>query len=524
MTDRSGLPSGTWRPPRTVTALSLVALVAAVWPLAGSVGVRNTAVVTGVGGLATGLLVRLAGADRVRPLALAGATVALFPAGATVTAGTALVFASQFAGTAPVGAVFLVGAVGLAVFGATGLPGAPVGSDAVLSAGRVGLAVGVGTVAAAAVPTATRVTEREAGVELPTVDLATPVATTLSPDPLGAPAVGSFLTLVGFGAVAFGQTLRTLPVRELLDDRTDDTETAVATLNRVLRVSEWGLFPGVLGVLLWIVTVFAPDVIPWNTLPAWLFEVVRGVAASSTLRTLSLGLVGAFLAVSVTVRVVRGAYRTRLGTRADWLGVVAGWLALLWLGWGRAPLVTGALEEGVLAALPASAATPFRTEWEAVLSYYGPQTVALGVVAVCVAVAATLLVALTGATVLGFLPETGVGHGLVAAGLFAAGGFGVAVDAGTLVSFGALVAAVAVWDLGSYGVELGREVGRVGRSRTATLSHLGGTLLISGAAAGSAVAVARATQRVPLSPGAPAPLALLAGVAALVVFAVLLRL
>ncbi|ERH11510.1 MAG: hypothetical protein J07HB67_00517, partial [halophilic archaeon J07HB67] len=95
--------------------------------------------------------------------------------------------------------------------------------------------------------------------------------------------------------------------------------------------------------------------------------------------------------------------------------------------------------------------------------------------------------------------------------------------AGTAPSLATLVAAVVVWDLGRYGVDLGGEVGRRGESRRATLVHFAGTLLVGVVAGAGAVAALRARGAVGLASAAPAAVVLLAGVVALVVFAVLLR-
>jgi hypothetical protein len=522
-----GVGSRNWRPPRAVTLLSVLAVaVPSAW-LAVGLGVVDTAVTTVAGAVLVGLLVRLAGVDRFRPVAVAVAGVLLFPAGALVTAGTTLVFVSQFAGAAPVGAVFLVAALGLAAFGATGLVGGSVDTDAVVSAATVALAVGAGTVGAALPLVGRAVLENEAGLSLDAVEVERVqrvlVETVLAPDPTGSPAVGSLLVLLGLAALGFGETLRALPVRELLDDRTADESLAVAALDRTLVVLDAGWAAVGVGAPLWIVDELFPGLGLWGGLPAGLDDLLREVAAAPVPRALAIGVVTVSVAVVGSVRLVRGAYQTRLGLRTDGAGLVGGWLALLWFGWTRAPLTTDTLRDVLVGALPPTAGEAFTTQWEAVIAYYGVGTVGLGLVAAFVAAASVVVIGLAVAAVFGLLPPSGVGHGIASSGLLSAGGFGLAVGAGRPASLAALVAAVAVWDLGTYGVELGREVGRRAHSRGATFVHLGGTLLVSLVAAGGAVAAVELADRLPLSPTAPAAVVLLAGVAALVAFGIALR-
>jgi hypothetical protein len=516
-------PPRNWRPPLLVTALSVVVVVAAGGWLAVAVGVGRATVATAAGAGLVGLFVRLASTDRFRPVGVTTAWLVSFPAGALAVAGTLLVSADQFAGTAPVGAVFVVTGLGAATLGATGLPGRPVGREHLRDATRTGVTAAIALVTTTLLPVVDAVTTRELGVSpVPFEPVVTRLVTVFLTPPTSPPPVGSFLAVVACGAVAFASLLRRLPVRALLDDGTDDPSPAVATVDRVLGVLDYGWAVLLLAGPLLVINAVASATV-WERVPGSIREPLGVATATPAVRAFAIGVVAVALVVWVLVRLVRAGYRTRLGTRTATGGAAVGWLGLCWLGWRQGGGLAEAFAAAVAGALPAAAAGSFRQEFDAVVGYYGPETVGLALVTGCVVVTAGVVLSLVAGSVVGMVPASGVGHGLSAAGLFAAGGVGLAVDAGIAPSLTALVAAVVVWDLGGYGADLGGEVGRRGQSRRAVFVHLGGSLLVSAVAGGGAVLALRARSAVGLAPDAPAPVVLLAGVAALVVFALLLR-
>lgn len=526
MTDTDGGPGpANWRSPPVVTLLSVSLLVAAGVPLAVAVGVTATTAATVAGAVAVGLLTRLAGADRYRPAAVALAAVMTLPAGGLAVAGTALVFVAQFAGTAPVGAVFLVAGLGVAALGATGLPGEPVARSDLGAAATVALTTTLLVGTAATLPVLRAVADNEAGVTVslapfaPLADRLVTVVVTPGPSP---PPVGSLLAVVGLAAVTLAAALRRLPVRALLDDETDETADAVAVYETTLAVLDRGWAAVFLAGPVWVVNVLAPELL-WSRAPPRLTDTLGAATATPGLRAFAVGVVAAGLLVWGVVRVLRVAYRTRLGTRTTAAGYAVGAGLLVWVGWSQGGGLARALVAAAAAELPASAAATLGRQFDAVVAYYGTGTVGLGLVAACVAAATAVTLLLATGAAVGLAPGAGVGAGLAAAGLFAAGGFGLAVGAPAVPAAAALVAAVAVWDLGSYGVELGREVGRRGHARGAVFVHLGGTVLVSVVAAVAAAAAASARAAVPLAPAAPASVVLVVGALALVAFVSLLR-
>lgn len=518
-------PPRNWRSPPLVTAVSMTVVVAAGGWLATAVGVGRATAATAAGAGLVGLLVRLTSTDRFRPAAVATAWLVSFPAGAFAVAGTLVVSADQFAGTAPVGAVFVVTGLGVATLGVAGLPGRPVGREHLRDAARITVTAAIALVTTTLLPVVDAVTTREVGVTVslvPFESVVTRLVTVFVTPPTNPPPVGSFLAVVACGAVAFASLLRRLPVRALLDDGTDDPSPAVATVDRALGVLDYGWAVLLLAGPLLVINAVASTVV-WERVPGSIREPLGVVAATPAVRAFAVGVVVVASAIWLLVRLVRAGYRTQLGTRTATGGAAVGWLALGWLGWRQGGGLAERLAAAVAGALPATAAGSFRQEFDAVVGYYGPETVGLALVTGCVVVTAGVVLSLVAGSVVGMVPASGVGHGLSAAGLFAAGGVGLAVDAGIAPSLTALVAAVVVWDLGGYGADLGGEVGRRGQSRRAVFVHLGGSLLVSAVAGGGAVLALRARSAVGLAPDAPASVVLLAGVAALVVFALLLR-
>lgn len=518
-------PGRNWRSPPVVTTLSVAVVVATGWWVATAAGVGRATAAVAAGAVLVGMFVRLAGTDRLRPFAVAAAWVVSFPAGGLAATGTVLVSAGQFAGTAPVGAVFLVAGLGVATLGATGLPGRSVRRGDLRLAARVAVTAAATLVVTTLAPVVDTVTRQEAGVTLPTAPLTAVgerLVTVFVTPPANPPPVGSFLAVVAGGAVGFASILRRLPVRALLDNETDDPSPAVAALDRLLAVLDYGWAALLLAGPVLAVNAVTPTVV-WEPVAASIRAPLGAAAATPAVRAFAVGTCVVAVLVWSLVWLVRTGYRTRLGTQTATAGAVAGWSISVWLGWRRGGDLAETLATVVADALPPTAATPFQREFDAVVGYYGPETVGLALVTGCVVVAAGVILLLALGGVVGVVPASGLGHGLSAAGLFAAGGFGLALDAGLAPSLAALVGAVVVWDLGGYGAALGREVGQQGQSRRAVFVHLGGSLLVSLVAGGGAVVALRARESLALAPTASAPAVLLACVAALVVFALLLR-
>jgi hypothetical protein len=512
-----------WRPPYFGTALALLAVFSVGVALAADVSVVQTTATTASGAVTVAGTVWLAARERFRAVAVALAAVLLFPAGALTTTGTVLAVLENFTGTSPGGAVFVVAALSVAAFGAAALPSDAVAADSAAAGAKLAFGVGALTVGAAVPPVVGAVLANRS--DLPTVSLPSvdPFGPLLAPQAGPTPPLGTFLILLGLAAVALARTLGALPIRELLDDGTTRENLALAGLDRVLFTLQFGWIGLGVGVMLLFLNLVGPAETAWGALPASLVSLLGDVTTASEPRALSVGIVLVAVVQLLLTRFLRSAYRTTLGAHAGKVGLVAGWLGLVWLGWTRAPLLTDTFRVIVVQSLPASGEDVFLMQWEGILSYYGVSTIGLAMVAVCVAVAAIVVVGLALGMALGVIPGAGVGYALASAGVFGAGAFGIAVGAGTSVSLAGIVVGILVWDVGTYGVELGREVGRVAPSRNAQVVHAAGTLLVSVTAAGTAVVATDIVARIPLAPDAPGPLALAAGLAAVVVFVLALR-
>ncbi|ERH11485.1 MAG: hypothetical protein J07HB67_00492, partial [halophilic archaeon J07HB67] len=350
-----------------MTLLSVAVVVTVGWWLAAAVGVGRATAATAVGAGLVGALVRLAGSDRLRLVAVAAAWVTALPAGGLLFTGTVVVSASQFAGTVPVGTVFLVGGVGVATLGATGIPGRRVGRDQLSAAAQVVLAAAVTLVVTTLLPVADSVVTRETGV-VPAATLfgsaGERVSTVFLTPPADPPPVGSFLAAVGGGAVGFARVLRRLPVRVLLDDETDGVSRPTVALDRLLSVLDYGWWLLFLAGPVLVVNVTAPGLV-WERVPESIEGPLAAVTTTPAVRAFTLGVVVVAVAVSSFVWLVRAGYRTRLGTRTSVGGAVVGWVASVWFGWRQGGRLAETLATVLADTLPAAATASFRREFDA---------------------------------------------------------------------------------------------------------------------------------------------------------------
>ncbi|WP_181813894.1 DUF7519 family protein, partial [Halopelagius longus] len=476
--------------------------------------------------------VALAEADAYRPLTRAVAAALLLPAGAGLVAGVGYALSKQISGTLPVGSVFVVVALAVAAFGAAAGARAVVSADALGSAASVGIVV---TAFAAAVflplAAAPVVGEFAETLYLPV----------LVPDPVPAAefpgallgGVARYLLdpthegphLFSFGLVcyvaAFGlwSALRAFPVADLLSP--DDPDSARRVVDPVRAFagvcSRWG--PAALFAL--AVLTLSPG--GFEFVPSAVLRAVSDLASVSALRALLFvggGVCLLLAAGSLTVRRLHAATaRDAAETGAPFvtaLAVVAAIFAF------RGQLLS-ALVSTVADVLPGELAATFRTHTVAVVEFYGPEVVLLGV-AVCLLLAASVaVVTVYVAVVAGAVTDRATGAAFAGGGVFVAAAVASTLGAGTALVLAGLVAGLVVRDAGAHGSTLGTEVGRTAPTRRSELVHLGASLSVGVVGAAAAVGLRGVVQSVPSVSTGVVPVALGAAFLGVVLFAAALR-
>jgi len=289
--------------------------------------------------------------------------------------------------------------------------------------------------------------------------------------------IAIFSLLLALAAAAMARGLDALPIAELVPETSDapDIEGAVDAAVRTLR---WtgrlvllvapvaGLFELGLGQESLV-----------ELLPRGLYDLLVAVTAAPGLRSLLWWLFLAGSAVSLAVWFLRRTVRSS----ADRVGTVLA----PYVGGGVITLVAVAVAGPVVSAIEAALrATPAAAAVEQlltpVLDVYGPETVTLALVIVALFSVISVTGQLWVALATNYLRERTAGVTLAAAGLFGASAFAATLDTPTWLILAGLVGAVVVWDAGSFGTTLGREVGAGAATRRAELVHTGGTVAVGG--------------------------------------------
>ena len=502
-----------WHPPFTGSTVAVLVTIGVSVALAASLGLVAATAVAAVGAVGVGLVVWVADGEQYRYLRSALGVLIGVPTGAAALTGIVYVLLQQFAGSAPVGSAAVVIGVAIATLGATVLPGDSLTPQSLDRAGArafVGAAV-VTTVAA--VDIGGTVVEAEE-LEVPGVPEVDPglLDPLLMPPAGPVPPIGTLFLVVGVASVAGWIALGRLPLRELLDDRSDDPGTALARYERLQGVLGRGWVAAAVGLPLVLMNQLSRAPAVWRRLPASVFTLVDALARSSILRSLAAMVFVASVVVVFATWALKRAARMDPSGHAGSLGAVAGGgVAVLVATATAEPVITTLLNE-VEAVLPASAATMFGRQSSAVVGYYGEPAMALGLAAVGALSTLTICLVIRLAMTASVLPRGGNGHTLASAGLFGAGAFGLTVGVGAIIGIGAIIAAVVVADTGRFGRGIGRDVGRRAHSMTAQVVHTGGVLGVSVIAGGAALGALTAAGSVSISAGATATLALLAGV------------
>lgn len=491
--DADAVPDGTpTRTSTTVAAVAALLLVAALLPRAGDALLPALVGIGSVVILAASL--ELIGLDRWHTPGAVVASLLTLPvaAGLAVSSlGTALVllgalFPVPQTAQIPGQSLELVGRLGIVVGALLGVLGTSLGVRGALSAKRLARYSGV-TAWTAVVPVCVAILA-VGGTILSTGLSGDPGATggtlvggvfdwLLAPGGTATHA-GSLLLLIAATAGAVRAAVGALPVAELLAD----SGAGEARERRVTRVrTALGTAAGVAfvaGVLAAGVEAGVDPIRLRRALGPGPYGFLGWVTSVGFLRLLLVGLTALSL-----VSVAASAALRRLA-RASVAGVVR----------RSAPLVVGTavtvgavlfadavyatLLDVVTDPLPAVLAEETRTVAGAVVGVYGPNVVVVGLTAALIVLTGLVAVSLWLGLRFGYLSgETG-GFTLAAAGLFAASAFAGTLDAPVWLVFGGVATSLLVWDAGTFGVTLGREIGGRAPTARAEVVHVGGTVVV----------------------------------------------
>ncbi|PSQ57293.1 MAG: hypothetical protein BRD23_08655 [Halobacteriales archaeon SW_9_67_25] len=524
----------TLSPTRTSTALAATVAVVTAGALVWRFSLVLAPTAAGVAGVVcVAAAVALAGSDRWETPGAVVASVLSVAAGAGILGGTlgsvlALVgafFPVETVGAIPVRSVHLLARVGV-VWGcllvALGIAlGVRNVADSESLSGYFGLAFRTGLVPLAAGGVLVAGTLLSRTPLDPVAPARTLLGALLSPAG-GRTHLGSLLLLVAAAALAVRRAVAALPIAEFLADRGDGT-TELARVEALL--SRFDLVAGGAGFatgLAFLAEAALPLAIR-RTLGPGPYRVLVALSTASAPRLLLAVLIvvsAATVALVASLRAVArgspGGFLRRVG---PYLG--GGLVTALALVAGR-PAVDVLLGR-IVAILPGRFEAVFGRLAESVVAFYGPGTVAVGLVALLAWVTAAAVFALGLLLALGYLTETSIGYSLASTGLFAAAAFASAAGVDPWLAVAGLVAALFVWDVGRYGTVLGREVGRHSRTRGVELVHAGGTLAVGVGSALAALGLLALGPADLAGPSTPTALALVGAFAAVVALIAALR-
>lgn len=541
-TDRSGtkpgrsgtktdLPETNWEPTRSSGALVLLVTVVGVATLATAIGVEDGGAVAALGAACLAAALWFLTWDQWRVPATLAASLLLVPAGTAIAAGLGYELLVAFAAYFPAPTPSLVASRSLKTFGVTMIL---VGST-LAAFGAVG--------SVRTVPTR-RTLRRCLGVVnkvavLPGVlffglavhavvasfdlgilgFLADPASSVI--DWLFAPG-GGRLHLFGFwllfaaGSYAASRAVGTLPLQELAGEATvgvpgvvtpggttgtADGDTTGATddesSNRAVRVADlvgglqrvlggtaklalWGLLPALL-----VAVAVPPDAIQ-SALPGPAYSVLVALTSSEAVRHLLAwaALVAGVLAV-VAALVRRSSRASTRDLMVGYAPYLAGLTVVAGVGVAHGPVLRG-LIAFVAGRLESPTSGRFLEVSGSVVTFYGPETVVLGLTTGVLVLATVGLLVLYLAFALGYASDRTAGPAFAGAGLFVAAAFAGTLNVSAWPVLVGLAAALVAWDAGEFATTLGEEVGRRAETHRVELLHALGSLSV--AAVGAVVA------------------------------------
>jgi hypothetical protein len=458
------------RPTRFSTAVVVVVALGTTWLLADAVGLTPRVRYGGAGAVSLAFVLWLLASDRWR-IAGAGLTGLTLPiVGLTLLAGAGYTVAAQVRDTLPPGSVFVVLGATVAVFGA-----ATTGRDLLdretlqrcLSSGlRTTVVVGAVLTLLALVQLGSLGGEIEALAGSTTAVLFAPSR----PFPLA-----SFLVLLGAAVYVTRAAIHALPIAAVAGGSlSDEQREGLVTIDRWL--SRLALPFSI--VTLAFVVLELGQTRPSSWVPETVVTTLGPAVAFEPMRTLFV-LLAVTSAVAVALsRTLRTTYqrsnRELLTAIAPYCSGVA--LTVLVVRYHDPFLdaLTGRIERQ----LPAQLVAPFRDILSKALSLYGSEVLALVVVTALLVVALFVVAALLLSVLFGSQTGDTAGASVAAAGLFTTATFATVLGVSLPLALVGVVTSLLLWDVGSFGATLGRELGTRATTTRTELAHGGGTLLV----------------------------------------------
>lgn len=298
--------------------------------------------------------------------------------------------------------------------------------------------------------------------------------------------LGSFLFVLTVTGTAILLFVRQVPVEDLLvSDGNRAGYRAVERVNSALQVgvSATGL--------LMIPALVADSAVPpgkiESTLGSELYLAIQSVTTAGPIRALLFVVIVVTLGWIALDSLLRQWSEWSEPGGSGWLGPFLAGSLLTLIAAGTAGQVFDRMLTETTARLPSSLALEVQGRILPITEVYGETAVIVLFAGVVVALAGWIGLSFWLGMCFDYLTDEGAGFSIAGGGLFLAA-IGAAIqDAPTWVVLAALVASLVVWDIGTFGAELGREVG-TGETRGVELVHASATLAV-GVAAGLAAFV-----------------------------------
>ena len=285
--------------------------------------------------------------------------------------------------------------------------------------------------------------------------------------------LGSFLFVLTVACGASLLVLRRAPVVALLPGEDRRNVRLVAALRSGLDLAVTASAALMAGAVL------LEAAIPPRELEAQLgtglFETIQLVTTAGWLRLLLWSVAAGALTWLVTESTLGRVADRTTDTERQWIGPLAGGLALTVLASVTAgPVFNRTLLE-TTSRLPGPFAAQLQDTVVPIVNVYGETAIVVLSTGVLLAVTAWIGLALRLAVSFGYLSDEGAGFSVASAGLLVAAVSVSTLDPARWLLLGGIASALIVWDLGRFGTRLGREVGRSDTGGV-ELVHAGATL------------------------------------------------
>lgn len=293
--------------------------------------------------------------------------------------------------------------------------------------------------------------------------------------------LGSFLFVLTVAGVSVLLFVRQVPVADLLvSDGNRSGYRTVERLNRALQVGVSATGLGMVPALALEFTVPAEQM--EAALGGGLYRAIQSITTAGAIRLLLILVVVVTLGwIALDSLLRQWSERSEPGA-SQWLGPLVAGSLLTVIAAVAADQVFDQMLTETTSRLPSSLALEVQSRVVPIATIYGEMAVVVLLAGVLVALAGWLGLSSWLAVYFGYLTDEGAGFSIASGGLFLAAVGAVVQGAPAWVVLGAFVASLVVWDIGTFGTELGREVGD-GATRGVEVVHASATLVV-GACAG----------------------------------------